>query len=997
MRAMPSFRSLTLLLLAGGLALPAADGDGGSLRGASAALAVLAAPATPAVVDRTGAPGTDEVAALAQDPARTADAWLALVRRAVAAKDRHDGSSADGGALLAALPGPDHWPALRAGLDGLSTDGAKGTVARWRMLGAALVGDDAALIAQFKTLTVQRPGSGWAGNGGLDPWSYGNLVEGVLPWLATESDRRALIDHALTRLGVPLKPVGMSATAARAKAKARDGMSAPRLDLGDLARLLGETETEAVLRRGLLSGAVQLRVSGTRSAAIQRRLVRELVDRLPSAPWGAISSTADAAELYPLLSASAPVPAGRDGMHDWERSQAEALWTAHLILAGRTDEASALLRGPKGHELAGRLRLDWDDIARAGDPGHVLDTLHRALEADPGMPLWGAYISLAAQAGEQARALALVRASVARLPEEAKATAIGLLLAVDDLDTALPILRTRAERPLAAAPAATRPAPAPTDDDSDPFATPDDDDRDERPREILEDAIRLVRLGTALHRADLTEAGLVAARRAMPVLNGWSRDDGIASLADALRHAGRAATGEELVLASFPGDGKDAQRADRLAALVRIYHGAGRLADALALIERAPGWGAKDLAELVAGQGHHDADLPIALIAGEALAAAGRTGPARAAAVAVLAKDPSCDPAYALLARLDGAAAAADLERRAAASPLEERPLVWLARVRLDAGDVAGAAAAAEQAMAMDPSDGDEGPGDRFRARAVLADVRERQGRAEEAATLRTAVASIRAAEQTDRLMEAGLTTRAVVGYQQALSLNANAYCIQSRLARELARLGRHAEAEAHYQRAFEIMPRAFGRRESHCFGCEGAFEGLRAQAIAERVFTGRLAQDPDNPRLHYLLAILRQEQDRHAEAAAGYARALALDKDYYTAARRLLGLAQYTDIPAETLTTAALTMVRLDPARRYAQGERPMLRDLARLWRTYAELPPAPEAAPEQILPLVAPAVAQDPWTTRVYRHDEPAGIPTPAGAVAAQQPLTAIVNNLR
>jgi tetratricopeptide (TPR) repeat protein len=574
--------------------------------------------------------------------------------------------------------------------------------------------------------------------------------------------------------------------------------------------------------------------------------------------------------------------------------------------------------------------------------------------------------------------------------------AVDLLLAVDDLDTALPILLARAARPLAAP--ATRAAATPDDGNPDPFAdTGSDDDEDDQAGEILQDAVRLVRLGAALDRAELTEAGLAAARRVLPALRGWIRDDRIADLADALRHGGRAATSEDLVLASFPGDGKDTNRVDRLTALARIYHAAGRHADVLALLEQAPGWGAQDLAELVHGQGHHDADLPLAVIAGEALAAAGRTGPARAAAVAVLAKDPSCDPAYALLVRLDGPAAVRDLERRAAASPLEERPLVWLARVRLDAGDVAGAATAAEQAMAMDPSDGDEGPGDRFRARAVLADVRERQGRSDEAATLRTAVASIRAAERTDRLMAAGLTTRAVVGYQQALTLNANAYCIQSRLARELARLGRHAEAEAHYQRAFEIMPRAFGRRESHCFGCEGAFAGLRAQAIAERVFIGRLEKDPANPRLHYLLGILRQEQDRHAEAAASYARALALDPDYYTAARRLIGLAAETDIPAAVRETAALTMARLDPARRYAQGERPVLRDLARLWRTYADLPPAPEAAPERILPLVAPAAPQDPWMTRMHRQAEPAGIPTPAEAVAAQQPLAAIVNNLR
>jgi hypothetical protein len=50
------------------------------------------------------------------------------------------------------------------------------------------------------------------------------------------------------------------------------------------------------------------------------------------------------------------------------------------------------------------------------------------------------------------------------------------------------------------------------------------------------------------------------------------------------------------------------------------------------------------------------------------------------------------------------------------------------------------------------------------------------------------------------------------------------------------------------------MMPDSFGRVESHCFGCERAFDGERAQSIAERVFTGIAAKRPDNPQVHYLL-----------------------------------------------------------------------------------------------------------------------------------------------
>jgi len=89
------------------------------------------------------------------------------------------------------------------------------------------------------------------------------------------------------------------------------------------------------------------------------------------------------------------------------------------------------------------------------------------------------------------------------------------------------------------------------------------------------------------------------------------------------------------------------------------------------------------------------------------------------------------------------------------------------------------------------------------------------------------------------------VTRKALALYEEALGIFADAYCIQSRLALRYESLGDSENALKYYQRAFELMPDSFGRIESHCFGCEGAFGSPVAQGVAERVFTA-LAEKPD-------------------------------------------------------------------------------------------------------------------------------------------------------
>ena len=247
-------------------------------------------------------------------------------------------------------------------------------------------------------------------------------------------------------------------------------------------------------------------------------------------------------------------------------------------------------------------------------------------------------------------------------------------------------------------------------------------------------------------------------------------------------------------------------------------------------------------------------------------------------------QSPGCDRLYELLLSLDDENVPAELDALFARDQFEERPLIWKAHWLRTHQHLAEAEQAARKAIAIDPTDGEEGPGDRIRAYAELAEIRAARGDTNEAATLRGVVQSVHQAELADQFHAAGLLKRAVAMYQDSLNRFADAYCIHARLAVQLSDLGLHDQAEEHYRRAYELMPDQFGRMESYCFGCERAFDGERAQGIAEKVFTELAQKTPNKPQVHYLLGYLREEEGRYPEALASYRAAVRLDPDYLNA-----------------------------------------------------------------------------------------------------------------
>jgi tetratricopeptide (TPR) repeat protein len=465
-------------------------------------------------------------------------------------------------------------------------------------------------------------------------------------------------------------------------------------------------------------------------------------------------------------------------------------------------------------------------------------------------------------------------------------------------------------------------------------------------------------------------------------------DPGGTALAALLVELGRGAQAEMLLIESLrrAARGRDAgtpylPQNGVLVELAGVYHQAGRHADVLALLDRAPNWMAKDLAELLSTPDSRG--TPLGQMAAAALAAAGRKEAARAILEALLPILNGFDPAYALLVELRGQEAIPFLDAQFARDRFEERPLIWKATLQFRAGRLEEAEATARAAIAIDPSDGEQKHGRRMRVYAVLADIREARGDLAQADVLRGAIRAIRASEEADALYEAGLLDRAIGRYGEALTHFADAYCIQSRLAIQLARQGRLKEAEAHFRRAYELMPSSFGRMETHCFGCEGVFSGREAERIAETVFKQLIQESPEKPQPHYLLGYLRQQQGRYAEALVHFRAAVQRDPDYLNAWQHLQSLPGNTQADRDRAT---LNLLRLDPEGRHVRTDLVDVSDLRALWAAAeAASRLAPPPTPTTLYPLAASKetldrlemLTGDPSLPNPYHYRRPPGYP--------------------
>ncbi|HEY4416301.1 MAG TPA: hypothetical protein VGO57_11470 [Verrucomicrobiae bacterium] len=886
-------------------------------------------------------------------PADAARKWLELVDRASKLQSqsvRNDNPSSPpltADEVLAALPPPAAWNVLAQAIAARppAKKGNEINEVGLRLLAAALSGNT---DARDQAITNLQAKAQSAGNGSA--YFYRSIMEQISQTLLSTSDDP---DTVLKALEAQLSTIGR-------------GRNEQDLMVPNLVPQVGPEKAEAFLRQALVTPNVNLTfLKANDTSRLAQKLALELLPQLKTPQWGLVNSL-EAVKLYEALDKrfSAPTnnlpPATGLGAivsgifagstdnneaDDQHKNQARVYYLLGLIGQNRSKEA-VVIAGKLAGTQSYYFSEAFQSMEHAGYTTELDNFFYDLLAQNPALPFWDQYVELAANAGTTERMVALVRKTIASadLSEGKKAALHQILfkalLAADNTDEAVVEMRELITN-------------------GTPASASGSEDYNSGQLGAL-----LARLGSLRHKPEWTSEGITAAKKwlATPAGQNFQNDEAStvlnstvhtlfdlqrgpeaeALLRDALANASR--------ISDSPDNdfGGDSPARKILTELATLYSLAGRDQDVLQLLQQSPGWGASDLSDLLDSSSWDEnvslmwlhtgsSPLPAPYLAAKALLASGQKEPARKVTEALLTRYPGLDRGYELLLALDGTNAIPELDQLFTRDQFEERPLIWKAHLLRQMGQLEAAEKIIRQAIAIDPSDGEEGRGDRMRAYAELADILDARGNRKDADEYREVIKAIRLSEDADQFYAAGLLKHAVGMYQEGLSHFSDAYCIQSRLAIQLSALGMNAEAEEHYRRAYELMPDSFGRVESHCFGCEKAFDGERAQGIAEKVFTQLVIDRPDKPQVHYLLGYLRFEQDRFNEARTNFLAATKLDPDYLNAWVKAQAASDETLVPAKARDEITFNIIRLDPLNRHASGDYSRVSDLVGLWHAVA------------------------------------------------------------
>ncbi|HEY3853018.1 MAG TPA: tetratricopeptide repeat protein [Verrucomicrobiae bacterium] len=860
--------------------------------------------------------------------------------------------------VFRALPPPPDWPELAKAIASRPMPKGNGESVEYglQLLASALTGEAEARKRVIVAIQAK------AKDGGVQSAVvYGSLLQQISQAVLAASNDPETIVRTLERQLDP-NTTGMM----------------PQLQVPNLIAQVGREKAEAFLRRLTNSNAQLTFNSRNETQRLAQKLAVELIDQLRTPQWGLVDSL-DSVPLYEALdkrfSKQTNAPATLPGMPEVEippenaglgmdqKINAQVYYMLGLIAENRSKDAVAVATKIGGNRGMFLPEDAFKAMERAGYTSALDNFFFDLLSQNPTLSFWDQYVPIAAKAGETDRMVSLARASAGRadLSDVKKASIhqvlFKALLAADQVDEGVEEMRK-----LMAS-------------DASP-STPYNNSINKG-----ELGVMLAQIGVLLKKPEWSDEGVAAVKK-------WFSNSSNADQFNIWQTGGIAHSITEVLIKLQKGPDAEALLADALANAVRIshaqrqyygsptieqqlltemaalYHRAGREEDILALLTQSPDWGAADLSDLgnanfAISEGFSLESMhvgmssqPIEYLAASALMAAGKNDQVAKIVDDLLNRQPGLDRGYELLIALKGRDALPRLEQLFSRDSFEERPLIWKAHLLRQQNKLQEAEKAVRQAIAIDPSDGEEGRGDRMRAYAELADILEAGGDKKNADFYRQVVTAIRVSEDADQYYAAGLLKRAISMYEDGLSHFADAYCIQSRLAVQLASLGQNKEAEEHYRRAYELMPDSFGRVESHCFGCERVFEGEQSQGIAERVFTKLVAERPDKPQVHYLLGYLREEEERFNEARTNYEAAVRLDPDYLNAWGKLEGISEHVMMDSKEHDDIVFNLLRLDPLQRHHHHVFTQASDLTGLWN-------AVEAAAQRRLPIATNLMA--------------------------------------
>lgn len=795
------------------------------------------------------------------------------------------------------------------------------------------------------------------------------------------------------------------------------------LSVPDLVKLAGRDQATPLLEQTLLVKQRELYFNSsededrheTETIKLAREIARKNLAKIQIPQWNLCRSI-DTADLYEAFRKLPPKKGAPQDAYRWSRNSATPWYLIGLIIKNRHDDAVKCLvelesKSRENSDSPGQTAI-FENVTyfeKAGYLKNIHTFLTAALTAHPELHLWTPYVTASARLRKSTDALALIDTILSRqdLPPKTRQNInrvrVSALFAADRVDEGIATLTPLMQDALAQAPAAKQPSDGEESEGisigygalASPF-TVSSQRADDTP---LKDAIRIAEIGHLMNRDEWVRIGSDAGEKIIldrlknsdSFTYGDSQLEGVIGLLITLRQFGRA---ESILTQVLTADAKRQQAQgiqnfnffpsndnSPLELLARVYHAAGRSADVLILVEQALGWNREDIAAWIQNDtsrlsgSHQDSTLSFPGIVAQALAQAGRKAEARPIVEASLLISPGSDPLWQLALDLLGDDFDKFAQKIFERDRFEERPLIWQARFALNRNQLARAEELVRQAISIDPSDGEQGRGDRMRAYAILAEILHKKMDEKNAKIFDGAIQAIRLSEDADRFYSAGLLSRGIKMYNQSLAFFADAYCIQSRLALRLVEQGDIEAATAHYQRAFELMPDSFGRVESHCFGCEGVFQGPVAENIAARVFTKLAAERPKDPKVHYLLGYLYSSQSRHSQALAEFRTAVQLDPDYLNAWERIL-MTENAEHPIsdDLRDEAAFNLLRLDPLGRHVNGllTNRDVRDLAKFWTILNDNALRfPDQVPAKLLELKAAAAKRKNGPT-VYRQNQ-------------------------
>lgn len=765
-----------------------------------------------------------------------------------------------------------------------------------------------------------------------------------------------------------------------------------RIKIPDLSGL-AESEVKSLIIEALSISGLELDISPENpSKPLVRQIIIENIDKVTRPLWQLVNSDQDVL-LFEALdkkfpeTASEPqqnLPFGMSqsdyhiseysgtGEKDYQRARARHYYLVGLLGMGRMEEALKLAGNlPDSSSTFAMFSTIDRQMPDSLAPEVLLKFEQEILREKPAVDLWSALVrhsSLVGSSAEQ-EARSFIEKYLAShsdfIPANFKPRKayIELLLAIDEIDPAIEQIRA--------------------------FLAAEDTNSENRKllsKEQYELAVKLALLGRTLKKVELIEESVAGVLKAISSSDLWNHSYSreFEKYLAVLAHNGFGAQAVEIIkelisrtvdksgklgMSEFAEAGLEFD--ELLNRLTLVYYLSGEYEQVLELAKTAPWWNSSDIADKLTGYksfaySHNDypeAEVNVAFpcMIARALIAFGRKSEASMLLKAYLFENSSDDLAYRLLVEIEGSALLTWLDTLYELDRFEERPLIWKARILLDEGKLSEAEEVIRLALKIDPTDGEQKAGDRVFGYKVLADILRARGKNDDAKFFDEVVASVRLAEEGDRISWLGMRKRSLEIYERASNLFIDAYCIQWRLAEKLYASGRKAEAEKHYEIAFERMPEQFGRMASLCFGCEGVFNRKLSKTVAQRILERLANAEKPKPQVFFLLGLLKNAQDLDLEAYRAFKRAVEIDPDYLDAWKNLANISRQIFLPASQIDELNLKLLELDPMQRRFSFNPQGFISYARIWQVFEKARISTQEFPQSLFRFDAAAARID------------------------------------